>query len=134
MVLVQEPKEFSMMYKGYRAGKPEDSKARPVYFTETDLPAAVDWRTKGYVTPVKDQVMQHDIICNYYCTDTCTHVHTYLLTHLYAHTHTHTHTHTQGQCGSCWAFSTVGSLEGQHFNATGNLVSLSEQNLMDCSS
>ena len=38
----------------------------------------------------------------------------------------------QLHCGACWAFSTIGALEGAYFSKYGELLTFSEQQLIDC--
>ncbi|KAK7318815.1 hypothetical protein RJT34_03522 [Clitoria ternatea] len=57
-----------------------------------NLPASVDWREEGAVTPVRDQ----------------------------------------GECQSHWAFSVTGAIEGVNKIVSGNLITLSAQQLVDC--
>ncbi|XP_048136787.1 senescence-specific cysteine protease SAG39-like [Rhodamnia argentea] len=87
-------KEFKASRTGYKcSSSPRPASAKPFrYESVTVVPASMDWRKKGAVTPVKDQ----------------------------------------GQCGCCWAFSAVAAMEGITQLTTGKLISLSEQELVDC--
>jgi len=61
---------------------------------KSELPASVDWRNSGCLTPVLDQ----------------------------------------GHCGGCWSFSATSAISAAWQLATGTLLELSEQQMMDCSS
>jgi len=88
------PKEFSDVYMGYIPRQNDFARSQNEHVAPEGqvLADSLDWRTKGAVTPIKDQ----------------------------------------GQCGSCWAFSTTGSVEGANQIKSGKLESLAEQQLVDC--
>ncbi|NWI39444.1 CATS protein, partial [Picathartes gymnocephalus] len=83
-----------------------------------EVPEALDWRDKGCVTEVKNQVSRGPRS---------------LPVLPRGSSQASFPPTSQGACGSCWAFSAVGALEAQVKLKTGNLVSLSAQNLVDCS-
>jgi len=84
--------EFRKYYLGLKTNSTK-TRRNVERISAVNIPTSIDWRTKGAVTPVKNQ----------------------------------------GQCGSCWSFSTTGALEGAHFIKSGSLESYSEQQLVDCS-
>ena len=84
------------------------------------LPDIVDWHTKGAVTSVKRQVCMTSTFPAGRRLNTGNNG---IVNALYM----------QGACCACYAFSVVAAVEGSHALATGELVSLSEQNIVDCS-
>jgi len=89
----QTNEEFRASHNGYKRSYSRPSAMTPFrYENMTEVPAKVDWRKNGAVTPVKDQ----------------------------------------GECGCCGAFSAVAAVEGITQIQKKKLISLSEQELVDC--
>lgn len=111
--------EFNTHFLGYEEEKPQLGAFynKLVYEPARKVPREIDWREKGAVTKVKSQAR-----CG-----SCKPRHFHFPFSIFLFS---------GKCrilGSCYAFSAAGSIEGQYFIATRKLVSLSEQQIVDCS-
>ncbi|KAF7822939.1 papain family cysteine protease [Senna tora] len=99
--------EFRRKYLGFRPMSPLQTGF--MYDKHGALPESIDWRKKGAVTHMKDQGD-----CDPYNLTYLKSADIYLVLR------------------SCWAFSAVAAVEGINKIKTGKLVSLSEQELVDC--
>jgi len=95
--------------------RPKFDKKQPIanhhQAKRSDLPASVDWRTQGFVNPgLLLYIYIFNVLCNYIFNPV----------------------KDQGQCGSCWTFSAVSSIESHYYKTNGELLSFSEQHLTDC--
>lgn len=89
----RNPKRPGKPRKPRKPVKPKNPTQKPTVKPATNLPDSFDWRTKGVLTPVKDQ----------------------------------------GECGSCYSFSTTEHLESLSKIKNGTLPLLSQQQIVDCS-
>ncbi|KAI4323054.1 hypothetical protein L6164_022691 [Bauhinia variegata] len=94
--------EFKALRSKYKGHMRATRTSSFKYGNVTAMPSSLDWRQKGAVTPIKDQGQ-----CGKF-----------------------TKSHFSTRC--CWAFSAVAAVEGITQLSTGKLISLSEQELVDC--
>lgn len=83
--------EYKSLLTAHKVNEPKYASKK--IHTFSSVPESIDWRSKGIVSPVKNQA----------------------------------------NCGSCWAFSAIAAQESHWAKEKNELISLSEQNLIDCS-